>query len=59
MEEDLRCPLCGAWLDEDDVLYVREDGTAAGCGSCIHEEYGWQRAPRAAKGEEDERDTNA
>ncbi len=51
METELRCPVCGAWLDEDDVLYTREDGTVAGCIVCIHEEYGWQRVGRAAQGE--------
>ena len=44
MNDQLRCPVCGAWLEEDDVLYIREDGRTAGCMECIHEEYGWQRA---------------
>ena len=43
METELRCRVCGAWLEEDDTVYVREDGTPVGCGACIHEEYGWQR----------------
>ena len=51
METQLRCPVCGAWLDEDDILYIREDGRTAGCMECIHEEYGWQRA--AEGGEND------
>ncbi len=49
METQLRCPACGSWLEEDDVLYVREDGSTAGCMECLHEEYGWQRA--AERGE--------
>lgn len=51
MEMELRCRVCGAWLEEDDILYVSEDGTPVGCGACIHEEYGWQRS--ALKGGEE------
>ena len=51
MELELRCEVCGAWLDEDDVLYVTEDGAVAGCAACIHEEYGWQRAAATEGGE--------
>lgn len=52
MTQELRCPVCGGWLDEDDPVYVYEDGTPAGCAGCIHLEYGWQRARGA--GQEDE-----
>lgn len=46
-EKELRCPICGAWLDEDDVVYVEESGRVLGCQNCIHEEYGWQQAGRS------------
>ena len=54
---ELQCPCCGEWLEEDDAVYVREDGVPVGCSCCLHEEYAWQWAGEGGEEDDTEKDS--